>query len=53
MSILVRQQQAADQRTASRDIGGFNVFVNGVSAIAANSQTVEHGDSERREEVSV
>jgi hypothetical protein len=53
INISLGEQETADQRAAARDVVGFNVFVNGVSAIAADSQTVEHRNPECGEKVSI
>src|SRR5687768_6488831 len=50
---LLRNQEPADQRTAPRDIVSLNMFVYGMSAIAADSQPIKHRNPKRRDKVSV
>src|SRR5262249_9529359 len=48
-----RQQQGTDERAASRDIAGFDVFVDGVRTITTDSQSVERRNSHRGQKISI
>src|SRR5678815_5869671 len=52
-SILNRHQQAADECAATSNVVGFNVFVHSMRAIAADTQTIEHRNTHRGQEVSI
>ena len=45
--------QSRNQSSAPGYSRGQNVFMSRVRAIAVNSQTIQHGDSHRREKISV
>src|SRR5688500_11768196 len=53
ISILNRQQKTGDQRAAANDVVHFDMLVNRMRAVAANTEPVEHGNPECSEKVSV
>src|SRR3569832_44024 len=52
-SMLNRHQETTDECAATRDVAGFDVFVNSVRAVAADAQTIEHRNPHGCEEVSI